>query len=268
MMSDNKAMTTAPANALPTLADLYSDNLEVAVRLEQFAVLLNQQPKPEWVKKHPFIRDYLYLPADKVEYLLKAIFKEYKIEITGQGTAFNGVWVTCRIHYKNPITQEWLFHDGIGAAQLQTAKGTSPADLANINNGALSMAFPIAKTVAIKDACDHFGTLFGANLNRKETVQYGGDESLLPPDPLSQEYIDECAAEFKENPHNYAYLAGIIANLSSNYLAETTAACLLVINSIDDLSAIAKELTKTEQSKKVFMQVRHLFTERKIALGG
>jgi hypothetical protein len=62
---------------------------------------------------------------------------------------------------------------------LQTKQGASAADLANINNGALSMAFPIAKTIAIKDACDHFGNLFGANLNRKDTVAYTPDKSVI-----------------------------------------------------------------------------------------
>ena len=71
------------------------------------------------------------------------------------------------------------FHDGIGAAQIQTKKDTSPADLININNGALSMAFPIAKTIAIKDACDHFGNLFGANLNRKDVIEYTPDVDFL-----------------------------------------------------------------------------------------
>ncbi len=64
------------------------------------------------------------------------------------------------------------------AEQLQTAKGTSPADLVNINNGALGMAFPIAKTRAVKDACDHFGTTFGSDLNRKDTIQYSEDVNL------------------------------------------------------------------------------------------
>jgi len=32
------------------------------------------------------------------------------------------------------------------------------------------MAFPLAKTLAIKDAADMFGTLFGANLNRRDTL--------------------------------------------------------------------------------------------------
>jgi hypothetical protein len=79
----------------------------------------------------------------------------------------------------HPITQTWEFHDGIGASQLQTAKGTSPADLGNINNGALSMAFPMAKTIAIKDACDHFGNLFGADLNRKDVIAYDLDLTLI-----------------------------------------------------------------------------------------
>lgn len=175
---------------LPTLAELYSENLEQAAKLEGFTLLLNQQPKPEWVKIHPFISGYRYLPADKVEYLLRAIFKEFKIEITGQGTAFNGVWVTVRVNYKNPITTEWMYHDGIGAAQLQTAKGKSCADLGAINNGALSMAYPIAKTVAIKDACDHFGRLFGSDLNRKDVVEYVQDNTLLPPQ-LDTDYIAE-----------------------------------------------------------------------------
>jgi hypothetical protein len=68
--------------------------------------------------------------------------------------------------------------DGIGAAQLQTKKDTSPADLQNINNGALAMAFPIAKTLAVKDAADHFGSIFGANLNRKDVQPYQADTNL------------------------------------------------------------------------------------------
>jgi hypothetical protein len=81
------------------------------------------------------------------------------------------------------LTNTWEFHDGIGASQLQTAKGTSPADLANINNGALSMAFPMAKTIAIKDACDHFGNLFGADLNRKDIISYDLDLTLIELNP-------------------------------------------------------------------------------------
>jgi len=140
---------------------------------------MNQPPKKDWVKTHPFVKGYNYLPIERVEFLLKTIFKKYRIEVLREGTSFNGVYVVVRVHYLHPLTGEMEFHDGIGACQLQTAKGTSPADLANINNGALAMAFPIAKTVAIKDACDQFGKLFGSDLNRKDVIAYDLDLTLI-----------------------------------------------------------------------------------------
>jgi len=179
--------------ALPKIQDIYSDKLSVQ-KNDIFVTLMNQPPNQTWVKEHPFIRGYKYLPIERIEYLLKTIFKSYKIEITGQGQSFNGVWVTVRVHYLHPITGEWLFHDGIGASQLQTAKGTSPADLANINNGALSMAFPVAKTIAIKDACDSFGKLFGSDLNRKDIINYSLDTTLIPLDETHPNWHKVCQA--------------------------------------------------------------------------
>ena len=177
---------------LPKIKDIYEvANIE---KSDALMVLLNQPPQKEWVKVHPFIKNYQYLPIERVEYLMKVIFKRYRIEITGQGTAFNGVWVTVRVHYVHPISGEWDYYDGIGAAQLQTAKGTSPADLANINNGALSMAFPIAKTVAIKDACDHFGKLFGSDLNRKDVINYEQDLTLVKLDEKHPNWVKACEA--------------------------------------------------------------------------
>jgi hypothetical protein len=164
--------------SLPKIQDLYLDKVKTHQN-DVYITLLNQEPNKVWVKEHPFIRGYKYLPIERIEYLLKTIFKRYRIEITGQGQSFNGVWVTVRVHYLHPLTGEWDFHDGIGASQLQTAKGTSPADLGNINNGALSMAFPMAKTIAIKDAADHFGKLFGSDLNRKDLIAYEVDLTLI-----------------------------------------------------------------------------------------
>jgi hypothetical protein len=164
---------------LPTIQELHEENALVSYKNDQLNLLLNQEPKKEWVKEHPFVKGHKYIPIDKVEFMLRKIFKKYSIEITGQGTSFNGVWVTVRVHYFHPTEATMMYHDGIGAVQLQTAKGTSPADLANINNGALSMAYPIAKTLAIKDACDHFGKLFGCDLNRKDTMAFKVDANPL-----------------------------------------------------------------------------------------
>jgi len=166
---------------LPKIKDLYSD-ITVAQKNDAFVTLMNQQPKKEWVKTHPFIKNYKYLPIERIEFLLKTIFKSYRIEVLREGSSFNGVYVVVRVHYLHPLTNTWEFHDGIGASQLQTKSGTSPSDLININNGALSMAFPMAKTIAIKDACDHFGNLFGADLNRKDVINYDIDLTLMPMD--------------------------------------------------------------------------------------
>jgi len=164
---------------LPTLQELFSDSLEIAGKSEALNAILGASPPERWIKTHPYIQDYRYLPIDKVEYLLRKVFKSYRIEVVREGTAFNGVFVVVRVHYLNPATGLMDFHDGIGACQLQTKKGTSPADLININNGAISMAFPIAKTVAIKDACDHFGNIFGCNLNRKDVIPFSPDGELI-----------------------------------------------------------------------------------------
>jgi len=172
-------MTEITKNKPTSIAALFDDSIELIIKAEELAVLTNAEPPAKWVATHPYIKGYKYLPIDKVEYLLRRIFKRYRIEITGQGTAFNGVWVTVRVHYFSPVTNDFEYHDGIGAVQLQTAKGTSPADLANINQGALSMAFPIAKSVAVKDACDHLGRIFGADLNRKDVIPYQPDEDVL-----------------------------------------------------------------------------------------
>lgn len=181
---------------LPAIKEIYGD-IVIAHKNDELVALMNQPPKSEWVKQHPTIRNYSYLPIERVEFLLKTIFKRYRIEITGQGQSFNGVWVTVRVHYVHPITGEWDYHDGIGAAELQLRAKTTeekeleaetgkkfrvPFSTENINAGAISMAYPIAKTVAIKDACDHFGKLFGSDLNRKDTINYEVDLTLQPLD--------------------------------------------------------------------------------------
>lgn len=174
---ENKTISISNVKA-PTIQELYLDPNKV-LQQDQINFLLNQPPPENWLRKHPYISGYTYLPIDKVEFLLKKLFKKTRIEILREGQSFNGVFVVVRVWYQDILTGELEFNDGIGACQLQTAKGTSPADLANINNGALSMAFPIAKTIAIKDACDHLGNIFGANTNRKDTLGLTVDDKLI-----------------------------------------------------------------------------------------
>jgi hypothetical protein len=91
---------------------------------------------------------------------------------------FNSVYVTVRLHYLNLINNEWTYHDGVGAVQLQTKSGSSPAELQNINNNAVMMALPMAKSYAIKDAAEHIGAIFGRDLNRKDVLELTPDNSI------------------------------------------------------------------------------------------
>jgi len=197
---------------LPKINDLYGD-ITLAKSNDLLTALLNQPPKPEWIKIHPYIAGYKYLPIDKIEFLLKKIFKKYRVEILREGVAFNAVFVVVRMHYLNPITTEWDYHDGIGSKEVQVKKGASPADLSQINPGALAMAFPIAKTVAIKDACDHFGTLFGSDLNRKDVMSISVDDKLQRKDVIDE--INEMVAKkepVEQETHSFEEINDIHVN--------------------------------------------------------
>lgn len=158
---------------LPALADLHYD-VEKAFRSDQLNLLLNQPVPAAWVKDHPFAKNVKYIPIEKVEFLLTRIFQEWRVEILAEGALFNSVYVKVRLHYKNPLTGEWSYHDGVGAVDVQTAKGESAADLSKIVANACMKALPAAESYAIKDAAEKLGELFGKNLNRKETMAFTG----------------------------------------------------------------------------------------------
>lgn len=172
-------------------------NLAEIRKHEELTVALNQNPPAEWVKEHPTIKNYKYLPIERVEYLLDSLFKGYyRIEVLKTGMLLNAVEVTVRVHYKHPITGEWMFHDGVSAAEIQTKKdsGALQMDMSNINRGAMEMALPKAKSGAVRDACDHLGKLFGRNLNRKDTINYGMDLTLIPMDEKHPNWEKVCDA--------------------------------------------------------------------------
>ena len=134
--------------------------------------ILNTEVNKKWLKNHPTAKNVKYLPIDKIEILLDMIFQEWRIELLSVSQLAQSVCVTVRVHYKNPITGEWSFHDGVGASPLQTNAGKSAADLANIKNNAVQLAAPAAKSYAIKDAVEHLGKMFGRDINRSDTVGY------------------------------------------------------------------------------------------------
>lgn len=130
--------------------------------------LLELQPPKDWIKQHAEISNYIYLPIEKVELLLKTIFKlNYKIEVLSTSEILGATSVTVRVWYKTFDTKEWQFFDGTGA-------DTPNFEQAGVSSlYAISASLPNAKTNAIKDACDHFGNLFGCNLSRNQNPLKG-----------------------------------------------------------------------------------------------
>jgi hypothetical protein len=164
---------------LPLISELYSEaNLDHLFKQDQFNLLMNQQPEPKWILTNAYAGNSKYIPIGIKETLLQRIFKEFKVEILREGTMFNSVYVTIRLHYLHPVSGEWSYHDGTGADQIQTKSGASAADLSSISNNAVAMSLPKAVSFAISDATDHFGKLFGRDLNRKETMTFGVDKNL------------------------------------------------------------------------------------------
>lgn len=175
----------------PTMEDLTLD-IESAWKDDAFKALLNQAPPAKWVKANKYANGSLYLPIDKVEYLLDKIFRRWRVEVLNVGHAFNGVHVTVRLHYLNPVTGEWEFQDGVGADEMQVKSGTSPADLANINKSALAMSIPKAKTEAIKDASHHIGRIFGRDLNREGVKEFEQSKPIMS--AIQKRYMDLIAS--------------------------------------------------------------------------
>src|SRR5690606_7086139 len=164
---------------LPTIADLYAnDSMSVMHRSSVFQVLVNQEPKKEWLKQHPVTKE-AYIPIERVEWLLTNIVLQWRVEIKNSKMVSNSIVVTVRRHYFNHIDNEWTWQDGIGAAPLQTDKGAGAIEWDKIKTNAVQIGAPAAESYAFKDAAEKIGKLFGKDLNRKEVMNY---------EPLANKY--------------------------------------------------------------------------------
>jgi hypothetical protein len=180
---------------LPQLKDLHHD-VQQAFKDDQLNLLLNQPPHQSWIKKHPMTKGD-YLPIDKVEFLLTRIFQHWKVEVLSYAQLFQSVSVHVRLHYKNPLTSEWSYQDGLGACPVQTDSGKSAADLSAIKASAVQMALPAAESYAIKDAAEKLGSLFGKDLNRKDTIAFAG--AFSEPVQAEQPTVTKSTQHFNTN---------------------------------------------------------------------
>lgn len=156
---------------LPAIDDLYSDK-ELSKTQNALNVLLNHDPKPEWIKEHPLEKNVKYIPVERVENLLTQIFLSWQLEVKETKIIANSIVVTVRLHVQDPVTQQWIFQDGIGAMPVQIDKGAAATDFTKVKSGAVMKAAPAAESYALKDAAEKFGKIFGKDLNRAQHIDY------------------------------------------------------------------------------------------------
>jgi hypothetical protein len=134
---------------------------------DQLAARLNRNPPQKWLREHPDSRPdrpIWYLPIEKVEYYLTKYFGVWNAHIIKYEQLSNIYTVQIRLILRNPYTGEMIEKDGVGAADIAINKNGRPL------LGAASMALPLAKSEAIKNAAKSLGKLFGRDINRAGTV--------------------------------------------------------------------------------------------------
>jgi len=172
-------------NKLPALKDLYDGDLELKQGQNELNVLLNQHPKSDWIKEHPFAKGVKYIPIERIEYLLTRLFIKWKVEVKAIQTIANSCVVTVRLHYQNIEDNEWSWQDGIGAAPIQTEKDAGAMDWDKVRADSVMKAAPAAESYAVKDAAEKIGKIFGKDLNRKDEIIYDSLIGAIPEEKIS-----------------------------------------------------------------------------------
>lgn len=164
---------------VPTKEEIFN-GVALANTHDPYLALCLMQPNPAWIKQHPIIKvknemgqkvPLQYLPVDKVEYLLSAIWGKWRREIVSVQQIFNSVQVTVRLHYYHPGHDVWYWTDGVGAVGVQTDKDATAANLEAIKSNAVQIATPAAAQYALKDAAEELGPIFGRDLNKGGTFE-------------------------------------------------------------------------------------------------
>jgi len=217
---------------LPALIDLYDGDLELKQDQNELNILLNQPPKSEWIKEHPFAKGVKYLPIGRVEFLLTRLFIKWWIEVKNIQTIANSIVVTICLHYQNVENNEWSCQDGIGAAPIQTEKVCGAMDWDKVRTDSVMKAAPAAESYAVKDAAEKIGKIFGKDLNRKDEILYDSLTGIIPEDKVSTIQIMWASELVRTSTFEEHIKEDIEAELSSKDL--TLAEFYAITNKLQD----------------------------------
>lgn len=158
---------------------------------DTYLKIVNQNPPAKWIVENECILDEKgkpakYIPIGIIENTLTQLFQDWNVEVKDVQIIFNSVAVTVRLHYRDPLTGEMRYQDGVGAKNMQCDKGTS-LSISTIKANAVMAGLPSAKSYAIKDAVEHIGKLFGRDIGRKNDLDFVPRYSNEDGTPRNQE---------------------------------------------------------------------------------
>ena len=199
-----KANAEVQPYKVPTIAEIYAAGEEMPALQKDslIQVLLNQEPPKAWLKEHPIARKeimvngvkqkvpLLYIPIERIEWLLTNIFVRFEVKVKWTKLIANSVEVCVKLKVYDHVMSRWIKHDGVGAAPLQTDSGAGAVEFDKIKSNAVQIALPAAESYAIKDAAEKLGKIFGKDLNRATEISY---------DSLGKKYENVFSPEEKES---------------------------------------------------------------------
>lgn len=204
-MEENKSVAIKQLNdntsvAIPTLEELVAND-EMNLEQNKLMVLLNQPPKEAWLKKHP-MHNTPYLPIERVEWLLSAVFTNWHVEVRSTQVIVNSAVVCVRLYVTSPLDAKEMWQDGLGACPIQMNKDALPNDMSQLKTNGVQLAVPAAESYAIKDAAEKFGKLFGKDVSRKNNLSY---DAFLKGDAVTLDDLKELYELKKEEWKEDAY---------------------------------------------------------------
>lgn len=141
--------------------------------IEEFQKLLNKQPLKQEIKKNEYAGNSQYLPIGFIEKHLDESFAglwsttEPKIEIVA-----NSVVCTITLKAFHPTAQVWIERGGVGAVPIQLNKGEKELNFVTIKSDAIRKNAPAAKSMAMRNAAQSLGRVFGRDLNREDVGDF------------------------------------------------------------------------------------------------
>lgn len=159
----NNELTVNEKQELAEIKQTEADE-KYTLAMERFLTFMAKQPSK--IKKRQNVE---YLTISEMENLLDTIFLgQWQTEITGCLIVGNEILMNVRVGVLHPITKQWLWRAGSGAAMIRQKQGAKISDIDSKIMNSVEMDAPHAKADAIKNAVQSFGDIFGRNLRRKK----------------------------------------------------------------------------------------------------